>query len=64
MPIVTISTGLRPIRSDNRPQNGSPRNWPNEKAENSSVTCHAGALNARAKNGSSGITRPKPAIIR
>ena len=62
--MVMISTGLRPIRSDSRPQKGSPRNWPKEKAENSRVTCQAGALNARAKNGSSGITRPNPAIIR
>ena len=39
-----ISTGLRPIRSDSRPQKGSPRNWPKEKAENSSVTCQAGGV--------------------
>ena len=52
------------MRSDRRPQNGSPMNWPTEKAENSRVTCQAGASNAWAKNGRSGITRPKPAIIR
>lgn len=64
MAMVTMSTGLRPIRSDSRPQNGSPRNWPTENTENSSVTCQAGASNAWAKNGKSGITRPKPAIMR
>ena len=62
--MVVISTGRRPIRSDSRPHTGSPRNWPNEKAENKRVICQAGAWNAWPKNGSSGITRPKPAMLR
>jgi hypothetical protein len=44
---ITVDTriGLRPIRSDSRPQNGSPKNAPIEYAEKISAICHAGASN-------------------
>src|SRR5262245_9532887 len=62
--MVDTSSGLRPYLSDRRPQNGSPKKVPTEKAEKISAICQGGAPNDLAKNGSNGTMIPKPSMLR
>src|SRR5947209_7399388 len=58
--IESTSTGLRPMRSDTRPQIGENTNWAAENAVISAVAVTADAPKCLAYNGRIGSTIPNP----
>ncbi len=59
---LTISTILRPIRSETLPHSGAETNWQNENVAISSPTTNADAPKCVTKYGSIGISMLKPTM--